>query len=430
MCEKKTIAIYIIGSIKKYYRIGGFIAYACKTAHKLGYKIYVADSERITVDDYLQALEERGPKITIILGIHNGCEDEILFKFKKSKIPFIVMERTYPEYMEVNTITTNWHKASLKIVKHLCDSGRRKIAFLGFNTFSNTDEKKLQGFKLGLEQNDLEFDEKNVFSYGIKPLLECINEFEAVKKNYDAVMCSSDVIAVMLIRSEGMKGVGIPSDLAVTGFDNLTIGKYLNPAITSVETFWDLSGEIAVKAAWLLLRLEDYQCLRITKRNKIIIRESSSGTARNHETGDDFLETAQEDPVYRGKSLLREGDAVQSSNLFREWSYYDKEFLKVQRLDDFISEATPDDVRIIKELIEGKYYKEISGDLFVPIRTIKSHVAKIEDMLNIDKREDVIELVSRYFSSYDLEKIIKSYQNQDSKKIRSIQYFQPEYFIW
>ena len=53
------------------------------------------------------------------------------------------------------------------------------------------------------------------------------------------------MIAIGLIRGLNEKGIRVPEDISVTGYDGLDIAKYFNPSITTIKQDYDLLGERA-----------------------------------------------------------------------------------------------------------------------------------------------------------------------------------------
>lgn len=82
------------------------------------------------------------------------------------------------------TISINYMEAAEDITRHLILSGRRNIAFLGFNETSSVDGKKLDGWKKALMESGLLFTDDDVYKYGKWPLKDAITLFS---KNMDTV---------------------------------------------------------------------------------------------------------------------------------------------------------------------------------------------------------------------------------------------------
>lgn len=93
-------------------------------------------------------------------------------------------------------------------------------------------------------------------------------------KNTDvsAIVCSSDSIAIGLIR--GLKDIGIscPEDVSITGYDDLEIASYFTPPLTTVRQDLDLIGNRAFDLLVSMLMNRTNQ--RIVIFSDIIIRES------------------------------------------------------------------------------------------------------------------------------------------------------------
>jgi DNA-binding LacI/PurR family transcriptional regulator len=64
-----------------------------------------------------------------------------------------------------------------------------------------------------------------------------------------AVICANDMVALGLISSLGARGVSVPGDVSVVGFDGLPLGAHSNPPLTSVQQPIAEMGRLAITLA-------------------------------------------------------------------------------------------------------------------------------------------------------------------------------------
>lgn len=63
----------------------------------------------------------------------------------------------------------------------------------------------------------------------------------------DALFCVNDIVALGVIQELQRRGVSVPGDISVMGFDGLSIGAHSTPSLTSMETDREAMGRIAVQ---------------------------------------------------------------------------------------------------------------------------------------------------------------------------------------
>lgn len=123
-------------------------------------------------------------------------------------------------------------------VEHMVSQGFRRIGFLGARMDSRT-QKRLAGYRMALEQNGL-FDETRVMTTQAASSVaiggHLVADLLARAPDCDAVFCNNDDIAIGAAFECQRRGVRIPQDLGICGFNDLGITSQMHPAVTSVFT--------------------------------------------------------------------------------------------------------------------------------------------------------------------------------------------------
>ncbi|HET7560377.1 MAG TPA: LacI family DNA-binding transcriptional regulator [Limnochordia bacterium] len=131
-------------------------------------------------------------------------------------------------------------------VRHLHDLGHRRIALVGGELDLYPTQQRLEGFQrataaLGLSGSD-------VFLRGWH--LEAGSEaaaWLAVRPGVTAVVTMGDLIAFGLVQALRERGVSVPEEVSVVGFDGIGLSRFINPALTTVQMPFAEIGEAAVR---------------------------------------------------------------------------------------------------------------------------------------------------------------------------------------
>ncbi len=161
-------------------------------------------------------------------------------------------------------------------VEHIIERGKKNIAFIG-DTSQDCPEflERLLGYQDALKAHGIEPNEKlhvsttNSHDAG----MSAIDTLEQSSSDYDAVFCSSDLIAIGAIKALQKTGKRIPDDVAVVGFDNIPSASLVNPPLTTVNQDAEYAGELLVEQ--LVKRVAGEQPESITIPAQLIVRESS-----------------------------------------------------------------------------------------------------------------------------------------------------------
>jgi len=130
--------------------------------------------------------------------------------------------------------------------EHLVRSGRRKIAFLGGPAYELEVQRRFAGFSAALQTAGLEVEERFT-AYGdysntsggiaMQKLLDQAPEL-------DAVFVNSDLMAINAMDVLRASGRRVPEDVAVVGYDDLSIAEYATPPLTTIRQNLPQAGRI------------------------------------------------------------------------------------------------------------------------------------------------------------------------------------------
>lgn len=161
------------------------------------------------------------------------------------------------------------------LTQTLIQNGRRNLAFAGDTYNCHSFYERYQGFMDALAENNL------------KPTTELLTSKYSLEKNKldalleqvsplpDAFICANDFVAIDVTKALRKRGLKIPDDLLITGFDNSKESKIIEPHLTTIHIPSSAMGYIA--ADLLLSRMESpglpYRCTHV--RTIIKYREST-----------------------------------------------------------------------------------------------------------------------------------------------------------
>ena len=165
-------------------------------------------------------------------------------------------------------------QGTYNITNYLIKQGHKKIAFLSDN-MTGVDLARLNGYQKALADAGLKYKPDNFLK--IRPKTEDIDEsLEEIckrSKDFTAIVCVSDLYAVTLMAALEDRGISVPDDISIVGFDDNMLGKYHRPALTTVHQDIKLKGVTA--ADTLLKQLSGQKTPnQIQLPTKLIIRDT------------------------------------------------------------------------------------------------------------------------------------------------------------
>lgn len=126
-----------------------------------------------------------------------------------------------------------------EITRDLIARGMKKIGFIGDITYCKTINDRYEGYLSALIDAGIEPDDRIVASYHTSTKFYKIEEVEEALSAFpympEAIVCANDDIALFVIRCLYNRGLSVPNDVAVTGYDNVEGMSQVEPFLTTVR---------------------------------------------------------------------------------------------------------------------------------------------------------------------------------------------------
>ena len=166
-----------------------------------------------------------------------------------------------------------------EVVKKLYNSGSRRIAYLLGPKDSYHNEMRFLGYKNALNELNIEYDENIVFSSGLfieEAGYEVISNYlDNHKLDFDSLVCANDELAIGALQAFEKHSINCPKDVKVTGFDNVPIGKYIKPSLSTISVDWQEYGKKISQFAIDIINGKTKENETLVLDTKFIERESS-----------------------------------------------------------------------------------------------------------------------------------------------------------
>lgn len=178
-----------------------------------------------------------------------------------------------PLSLAASQILPDRFQAGLEMTRYLIARGRRRIAFLGV---SSQEEQRFRGYCRALNEAGIPFRPELAVPGrdSLNSGYEMMRSVLAGSPDTDGVFAHNDEIAIGAMRAAGEAGYSIPGRLSLAGFDNIETGRYLHPALTTVDQPREAIAELLAEE--LLASMNDSARHRlVTVPCRLIIREST-----------------------------------------------------------------------------------------------------------------------------------------------------------
>ena len=191
------------------------------------------------------------------------------------KLPLVVWGGEMPQQLYCSVGGDNVLGGSLA-TRQLLQMGRRRIAFVGDAQLPEVWLRR-QGYAQALREAGLAVDAALELPAPFEPSVatSVLRDFCATQRDFDAVVCCSDVLALLTIQALRAAGRSVPGDVAVIGYDDMPLAAYCDPPLTTVHQPVAEAGAELVEA--LLAQLRGERCNSRTLPVYLKLRESAPG---------------------------------------------------------------------------------------------------------------------------------------------------------
>ncbi|WP_201859152.1 LacI family DNA-binding transcriptional regulator [Microvirga soli] len=189
-------------------------------------------------------------------------------------IPLVALCEAIPG-ADVPQIEIDNRAAASRMTQHLASLGHRRIAYVSGPANNILERERFLGFKDGLEAAGLPFDPALVIpgDYTIEAGVRAGQDLVGRSTRPTAVFCTSDEMAIGLMRTLFSAGLRVPEDISVAGFDDIEFAAVAEPALTTIHQPRRELGQAAASALIDLLQGRPSP-KRIRLETEIVIRDS------------------------------------------------------------------------------------------------------------------------------------------------------------
>ena len=167
-------------------------------------------------------------------------------QLSKQSLPFVTLVQIHPG---VNAIVPDNATGIDLAIRHLVELGHRRVAYIGFAPNHEPAATRFQAYTASLRSHGLPIYDDLLeatalgISVGEKATLSLLSR----TNDFTAIVCSNDGLAMQVIPVLESRGLRVPQDVSVVGFDDISQGHHFEPALTSIAYDRHAMGRRAVE---------------------------------------------------------------------------------------------------------------------------------------------------------------------------------------
>jgi len=264
----KTIGIAVPDTLGDFY--GEVINGIESTATENGYNLIVSLNHHIIKEELAAVNFFKAKKVDgAILVTTLGDDDYVRFLIENG-FDIVLLDRD-PHGLKVDTVKTDNFHGGYMATEYLLNLGHSAILFIQGLSYLDSSRERFNGYKKALKDKGIKRDDTFVLDGDFTTK----SGYSAIKRylkghglDFTAIFAANDQMAIGAIKALHDKGISVPEDVSVIGFDDSYMAPYVIPPLTTIKQRREEMGRVATEL--LLSRINSRDERKKTPRQVIV----------------------------------------------------------------------------------------------------------------------------------------------------------------
>lgn len=211
-----------------------------------------------------------------IVFMGGNITEEHVEQFSTASVP-VVLAATYDGSGKIPSVNIDYEEAAFEATELLMSKGHKHPAFIYGQEDIELNNLKFSGYKRALKAANVEVNEDYIInkSYSYEAGINAINQLLSLSEPPTAVFVASDEMALGVIHGAQDRGLVVPKDLEVLGFNNTRLATMVRPTLsTIIQPMYDL-GAVAMRLLTKYMNKEEVEESNVILPHRIVERDST-----------------------------------------------------------------------------------------------------------------------------------------------------------
>lgn len=235
------------------------------------YNLYVRG-----IDDYKEYSSINRQRFDgIILMSQSVSDNPFIYHVKQMKIPLVVLNRDIEDDVIINILSDD-KVGSRKAVEYVIQNGHRKIAIIEGKAGFKSAQQRKEGYLEALIEENIPINKAYTVegNFDMESGYNKMEQLLSLPNPPTAVFCSNDDMAIGAINAIFAKGLNVPNDISIVGFDDIGFAQYTNPSLTTVKRPVEEISIIGAEKILSLIQTKNLSGEKILANTELVIRSS------------------------------------------------------------------------------------------------------------------------------------------------------------
>ncbi|WP_103955741.1 LacI family DNA-binding transcriptional regulator [Nonomuraea solani] len=256
---------------------GHIVSSVGETIELHGRQMILGAGEAAQESEVLPGLPDRPGVAGAILILPPEPGDELV-RLRDRGFPFVVIDPRTPPPKDIVAVSAANFAGGRTLMAHVVELGHRRVGIIGGPVEWLPSGARLAGYTASLADAGVlpapellrQVPEPNT-EHGYRAACELLD----LPERPTALVAFNDKMAVGALLAAAERGLSVPGDLSVAGFDDIDVSRATSPALTTVRQPLQEMGRMAVTLLMRLLGRHTLEALHVSLGTELVVRGST-----------------------------------------------------------------------------------------------------------------------------------------------------------
>lgn len=243
-----------------------------------GYNILLCNTDDDPEEELVNLNSLQDHQVDGIIIVSSSADEKNLAKFADVSAPIVLFNRAF-NHPNVSLMMTDNVRGGYMATEHLISLGHRRIGMIAPHSSQESKAKRVQGYQEALRAAGIEPDpdlivrEANTLQGGYQGMKKLLSENPEIT----AIFTYNDLLALGAMRACRDAGRRIPEDIAIIGFDDISLAAMVTPSLSSIHVDKYELGRLALMRLLSVLNHSENALEPLSLSLDLVVRESTAG---------------------------------------------------------------------------------------------------------------------------------------------------------
>ncbi len=222
-------------------------------------------------------------RIAGLVWVPLGDSEESIVQLTQFAIPMVLLDRVPVSMLDpvraglIRLVSTDNVLGGELATRHLLELGHTRIGLISMTTELTHNQGRLNGYRRALEEAGIPFDESLIVQggYGYEHGRSSAHRLLDTPEPPTAILANYDVLAIGAISGIVERGLRVPEDISVVGYDDIEAARFAQPPLTTVAQPKEEMGRLSVQVLAKLINDDEPSPETTDMPVELVVREST-----------------------------------------------------------------------------------------------------------------------------------------------------------